>query len=275
MDGFKTMTSCVAAIAGMTLMYKLRLRRSRRPSSARITQADTIIGEDWEEFRSLSALTGNFIADYYRDLKEERFPVRSQVEPGYLQKLLPSSAPEEREMFDAILKDVRDKIMPGITHWEHPSFFSYFPANSSPPGILGDMLSDMFNCIAFSWVASPAATELETIVMDWLAKLLKLPDIFLSSGSGGGVIQGSASESGVVAVLAARQLAVRTLNKHDEDGGILCARLVAYVSDQTHSSAKKAALVAGITADRIVAIETDDKFAMIPAKLEVRRTTLR
>ena len=108
----------------------------------------------------------DYIADYHKRL--ESMPVRSQVTPGYLKPQLDDKAPEEGSTdLTSMLKEVDEKIMPGITHWQHPSFFAYFPANCSVPGILGEMLCSMFNVIAFSWVASPAATEMETVVMDW------------------------------------------------------------------------------------------------------------
>jgi len=132
--------------------------------------------------------------------------------------------------FENVRKDLEDHIMPGVTHWQSPNFFAYFPANSSYPGILGDMVSSMINCIGFNWICSPACTELETIVLDWMARLLELPEKFLSSGVGGGVIQGTASEAIMLCMLSAR---FRTFAKHTGiDQGILNSKLVAYVSTQ-------------------------------------------
>ncbi|KAL6978753.1 Tyrosine decarboxylase 1 [Sarracenia purpurea var. burkii] len=133
--------------------------------------------------------------------------------------------------------DVQSKILPGVTHWQSPDYFAYFPSNSSIAGFLGEMLSAGINMVGFSWITSPAATELEMIVLDWLAKILKLPDDFLSTGQGGGVIQGTASEAVLVVLLAARDKILRRIGK-DAIG-----KLVVYASDQTHSSLQKACQV--------------------------------
>eukprot|EP00744_Colponema_vietnamica_P007353 GILI01010590.1.p1 GENE.GILI01010590.1~~GILI01010590.1.p1 ORF type:complete len:509 (-),score=126.26 GILI01010590.1:127-1551(-) len=217
---------------------------------------------DPEEFRRLGHQMVDFIADYYKGL--EQHPVLSQVEPGYLRKLLPSEAPQEPETFEAVMEDVKSKIMPGITHWQSPNFFAYFPAASSCPGILGEMLSACFNVIGFSWISSPACTELETIVTDWIGRAVGLNEHFLSQGKGGGVIQGSASESTLVALLAARS---RTLAQHKEDPNAML-KLVAYVSTETHSSVQKACMIAGVQHVRIIG--TDDSFAMLPSALETQ-----
>ncbi|KAL0643670.1 hypothetical protein Bca4012_041960 [Brassica carinata] len=133
---------------------------------------------DSEQMREYGHRMVDFIADYYKTI--ETFPVRSQVQPGYLHNLLPDSAPDHPETLEQVLDDVKAKILPGVTHWQSPSFFAYYPSNSSVAGFLGEMLSTGLNVIGFSWVASPAATELEIIVLDWLAKLLNLPEQFLS-----------------------------------------------------------------------------------------------
>ncbi|RZC52121.1 hypothetical protein C5167_020548 [Papaver somniferum] len=151
----------------------------------------------------------DFIADYCKNL--ETFPFLSQVEPGYLGKLLPDSAPNHPESLENVLADVQSKIIPGVTHWQSPGYFAYFPSDSSTAGFLGEMLSAGFNIIGFSWVTSPAATELEVIVLDWLAKMLQLPEHLLSSGKGDGVIQGTASEAILVALLAARDKVLKKI----------------------------------------------------------------
>ncbi|XP_020599476.1 tyrosine decarboxylase 1 isoform X2 [Phalaenopsis equestris] len=135
---------------------------------------------DAEQLRENAHMMVDFIADYYKNL--ESFPVLSQVKPNYLCELLPDSAPQRPESLQDILKDVHEKIIPGVTHWQSPNYFAYYPCNSSIAGFLGEMLSAGFNIVGFSWIASPAATELETIVLDWVAKMLKLPNQFLSSG---------------------------------------------------------------------------------------------
>ncbi|KAF3791940.1 Tyrosine decarboxylase 1 [Nymphaea thermarum] len=203
---------------------------------------------DAEQLREYGHKVVDFVADYYKSI--ESFPVLSQVKPGYLKEILPQSAPSHPEPLEDVLNDLQHKIVPGVTHWQSPNYFAYFPSNSSTAGFLGEMLSAGFNIVGFSWLTSPAATELEVIVMDWLAKMLELPEQFLSSGkslcllmlsmlkllygNGGGVIQGTASEAVLVALLAARD---RTLRR-DESVGI--DRLVVYGSDQTHSALKKA-----------------------------------
>ncbi|CAI5976046.1 unnamed protein product [Closterium sp. NIES-64] len=251
---------------------------------------------DAEEFRAHAHRMVDYIADYYRDI--ESHPVRSTVEPGYLQHHVPESAPEEGEPLDKILADVSGAIMPGITHWQSPSFFAFFPANSSTPALLADMLCSALNVVAFNWLASPAATELETRVLDWFARLLLLPPAFLASdsgGRGGGVIQGTASEAVLVAVLAAREKALRALHaQHQQQqhayshaaagagaggaggeggGGEGAAvgsgggleRLVAYVSDQTHSCVKKACQVRTARPGRGMGMGMGMKIAGIPS----------
>ena len=214
-----------------------------RPELHAAAKLDLDRVQDWESFREHGHKMVDFIADYYKSV--HTLPVKAQVEPGYLQKRLPSAAPDKPESFDAVMQDVTEHIMPGVTHWQHPGFLAYFPANTSVPGLLGDMLSGMFNVIGFSWVASPACTELEGVVMDWLHDLLGLPAQFHSSGAGGGVIQGTASEATAVALLAAlsRAHAHRPPGMSQEQWA---AKFVVYTSNQAHSSVKKAAMVAGV-----------------------------
>ncbi|KAL0654824.1 hypothetical protein Bca4012_075408 [Brassica carinata] len=202
----------------------------------------------------------NFIADYYKTI--ETFPVLSQ--PGYLHNLLPDSAPEQPETLEQVLDDVKEKILPGVTHWQSPSFFAYYPANSSVAGFLGEMLSAALNIVGFSWVSSPAATELEMIVLDWFAKLLNLPEQFLSRGNGGGVIQGTASEAILVVMIAARDKVLRSLGKKALE------KLVVYSSDQTHSSLQKACQLAGIHLENCRVLKTDSStnYALRPESLQ-------
>uniref|UniRef100_A0A224X465 Tryptophan decarboxylase n=1 Tax=Hypericum kalmianum TaxID=473045 RepID=A0A224X465_9ROSI len=204
---------------------------------------------DAEQLREYGHKMVDFIADYYKTIEE--FPVLSQVQPGYLGKLLPDSAPDGPESLQEVLNDVRDKILPGVTHWQSPNYFAYFPSNSSVAGFLGEMLSAGINIVGFSWITSPAATELEMIVLDWLGKILKLPEDFLSTGHGGGVIQGSASEAVLVVLLAARDKVLRRVGKNALD------KLVVYGSDQTHSGLQKACQIAGIHPENCRLLETD------------------
>ncbi|XP_039048243.1 tyrosine decarboxylase 2-like [Hibiscus syriacus] len=162
------------------------------------------------------------------------------MQPGYLRNLLPNSAPNQPDSFQHVLDDIQAKILPGVTHWQSPNYFAYYPSNSSVAGFLGEMLSAGINIVGFSWITSPAATELEMIVLDWLAKMLKLPEDFLSAGQGGGVIQGTASEDVLVVLLAARDNVLRRAGKDALE------KLVVYASDQTHSALQKACQIAGI-----------------------------
>jgi aromatic-L-amino-acid/L-tryptophan decarboxylase len=209
-----------------------------------------------DEFRRHGHAVVDWIADYQANI--ESFPVLSQVKPGEIRLLLPPEPPTRGETFESILRDVNSVILPGVTHWQSPNFFAYFPCNASGPGILGDLLSSGLGVQGMLWSTSPACTELETHVMDWLVSMLGLPEKFRSSSTGGGVIQDTASSAALCAMLAARERATGyTSNKKGCDG-----KLVAYVSTQTHSSLQKAAMISGIGVDNLRAIEVDDKFAM-------------
>jgi aromatic-L-amino-acid decarboxylase len=167
------------------------------------------------------------------------------------------------ESFEAILQDVSRLIMPGITHWQSPTFFAFFPANTSGPSILGELLSAGLGVQGMLWATSPACTELETHVLDWLAEMLGLPDKFKSSGRGGGVIQDTASSASLTALLAARERATGfQTNQWGCDG-----RLTAYTSTQAHSSIEKAVKIAGLGVKNLRPIEVDNRFAMQPEAL--------
>jgi aromatic-L-amino-acid decarboxylase len=214
-----------------------------------------------EEFRRCGYAVIDWIAHYYENL--ESYPVVSQVKPGDIRAGLPIDPPENGETFEAILKDVDRIIMPGITHWQSPNFFAFFPANASGPAILGDLLSSGLGVQGMLWLTSPACTELETHVLDWMADILDLPDKFKSKGKGGGVIQDTASNAALTAILAARERATNyTTNERGCDG-----RLVAYASSQVHSSIEKAVKIAGLGRQNLRVIEVDDKFAMRPDDL--------
>lgn len=209
-----------------------------------------------EEFRVQGKKIIDWIADYYENI--ENYNVLSKAEPGYLSKLLPQNAPDKNESIDEILKDLNTSIMPGITHWQSPNFFAYFPANASGPSILGDLVSSGLGVQGMIWATSPACTELETIVLDWLADMLQLPGKFKSNSQGGAVIQDTASSAALSAVLAARELST---NYSSNDAG--CdGNLVAYVSSQTHSSVEKAVKIAGIGKNNLRLIGVDNKLAM-------------
>jgi aromatic-L-amino-acid decarboxylase len=214
-----------------------------------------------EEFRRYGHSVVDWIADY--QARVESLPVMSWAKPGDIRAMLPENPPAQGESFEALLKDMDRVILPGITHWQSPNWFGYFPCNASGPGILGELLSSGLGVQGMLWSTSPACTELETHVMDWLVGMLGLPGKFRSSSTGGGVIQDTASSAALCALLAGREQATNYLtNKKGCDG-----RLVAYVSTQTHSSLQKAAMIAGIGIDNLRAIEVDVAFAMKPDAL--------
>ncbi|XP_076653481.1 aromatic-L-amino-acid decarboxylase [Halictus rubicundus] len=216
---------------------------------------------DIQEFRVRGKEMVEYICEFMSNIHNRR--VTPDVGPGYLRPLLPIEAPQQPEPWEDIMRDIESKIMPGITHWQHPRFHAYFPAGNSFPSILGDMLSDAIGCIGFSWAASPACTELETIVCDWFGKAIGLPSDFLyfSPGSkGGGVIQGSASECILVCMLAARAQAIARLKEspaHSHlDETALLGKLMAYCSRESHSSVEKDAMICFV---KLRILEPDDK----------------
>ena len=209
-----------------------------------------------EQFRQHGRAVVDWIADYYERI--ETLPVLSQVEPGQIRQALPREAPTSGESFAAMLEDMNKVILRGVTHWQSPNFFAYFPANASGPSILGDLLSSALGVQGMLWATSPACTELETHVLDWLVTMLGLPQKFLSTSQGGGVIQDTASSASLCAMLVARERATNYLsNRRGCDG-----KLVAYTSNQAHSSIEKAAMVAGIGMDNLRLLEVDERFAM-------------
>jgi aromatic-L-amino-acid decarboxylase len=211
-----------------------------------------------DEFRHWGRKAVDWIADYLE--RVEHLPVASPVAPGAIRSRLPAKPPESGEPFEAILRDLDDVILPGITHWQSPNFFAYFPANTSFESILGELFSAGLGVQGMLWTTSPACTELETHVLDWLVEMLGLPDHFRSTALGGGVIQDSASSAAVCALLAARERATG-----GESNRIGCRRpLVAYASTQAHCSIEKAVRIAGIGTDNLRRIDVDGNFAMRP-----------
>jgi len=217
-----------------------------------------------EEFRRHGKAVVDWIADYYGRI--ESFPVASQVRPGQVRASLPADPPAGSEPFEAMMRDMENVILPGITHWQSPNFFGYFPCNNSFPSILGDLLSSGLGVQGMLWATSPACTELETHVLDWLGNMLGLPASFLSSGSGGGVIQDTASSSSLCALLAGRE---RATNYESNTRGCN-GNLVAYTSSQAHSSIEKAVRIAGIGDSNLRLIDVDDNFAMRPEVLATK-----
>jgi len=214
-----------------------------------------------EEFRQHGHAVVDWIADYYGRI--ESYPVLSRAEPGQIRASLPADPPAQGESFPEILADIERLILPGITHWQSPNFYAYFPSNASGPAILGDLLSSGLGVQGMLWATSPACTELETHVLDWLIQMLGLPQKFLSTRSGGGVIQDTASSASLCALLAARERATNfASNQRGCDG-----KLVAYTSSQAHSSLEKGAQIAGIGRNNLRLIEVDENFAMRPESL--------
>jgi aromatic-L-amino-acid decarboxylase len=215
-----------------------------------------------EEFRRSGHELIDWVADYLAEV--ERYPVLSPVAPGWVRDQLPAAAPEEPEPFATVLADVDRVIMPGITHWQSPNFFAYFPANNSGPSILGELASAGLGVQGMLWQTSPACTELESHVLDWMVDLLGLPRQFRSDGPGGGVIQDSASSAVLCALVAARERA--TGGRSNAAGGP--SSLVVYATRQAHSGLEKGVRIAGIGSDNIHWIETRDDLSMSPEALE-------
>ncbi|MFJ2548594.1 DOPA decarboxylase [Pseudomonas sp. NPDC087612] len=211
-----------------------------------------------EEFRKHGHQLIDLIADYRQGVGE--LPVMAQVEPGYLKAALPGSAPVQGEPFENILKDVDQLVMPGLSHWQHPDFFGYFPSNGTLSSVLGDFLSTGLGVLGLSWQSSPALSELEETTVDWLRQMVGL------SAQWSGVIQDTASTSTLVALISARE---RSSDYALAKGGLQGQGkpLMIYTSAQAHSSVDKAALLAGFGKDNIRYIDTDDDFAMRPQAL--------
>jgi aromatic-L-amino-acid decarboxylase len=215
-----------------------------------------------EEFRTEGKKIIDWIADYYSEI--EKYPVLSKIKPGEIKNSLPENPPQKGESMEEIINDLNKKIMPGITHWQSPNFFAYFNANTSFPSILGDLVSSGLGVQGMIWATSPAATELETRVLDWLAGMTGMPEKFKSTSTGGGVIQDTASTAALTALLAARERATKF--QSNENG--ISEKLVAYVSTQTHSSLEKGIKIAGLGRKNLRQIGVDKNFAMRTDLLE-------
>lgn len=212
-----------------------------------------------DEFRSIGHQLIDWIADYREKLAQR--PVMASTEPGQVKNQFPASPPEQPESFAGVFHDLEQIILPGLTHWQHPSFFGYFPANASLASVLGDFLSTGLGVIGLSWQAAPALTELEEVVVDWVRQMVGL------SGAWSGVIQDTASTSTLVALLCARE---RTTDYGLDRGGLQVEDqpLVIYTSNQSHSSVEKAALLAGFGRANVRHIAHNTDFAMSPEALE-------
>jgi aromatic-L-amino-acid decarboxylase len=190
----------------------------------------------------------------------EKYPVKSAVKPGEIFNKIPSSPPEEPEPFENFMCDMDEIIMPGITHWQSPDFFAYFPANSSPPSVLAEMITATIGAQCMNWETSPAAAELEEKMMIWLREMTGLPSTFE------GVIQDSASSATLAAIITAREK-VTSFAVNDEGSGSV-GRLRVYCSIQAHSSVDKAVKICGIGIKNLVKIGVKDDFSMDPALLQ-------
>lgn len=250
-----------------------------------------------DEFRQKGKELIDYIANYMENIKDHR--VTPNVEPGYLKPLLPKDAPQKGEEWDSIFKDFETKILPGVTHWQHPRFHAYFPAGNSYPSILGEVLSAGLGILGLSWASSPSCTELESIVLDWLGRMLNLPKCFLpeevknerdingncplpnfnqstdnqepdeieQKQEGGGVILGSASECVLVSLLSARSSALRKLKAEHPfvEDGVLLSKLVMYTSKLAHSCVEKAGMIAMV---KIRILDPDENFSLRGETLE-------
>jgi aromatic-L-amino-acid decarboxylase len=213
---------------------------------------------DIEEFRKEAHLLVDWIAEYYKNICS--YPVKSTVIPGAIFAKIPDQPPVEAESFNNIFSDFKNIIMPGITHWQSPKFFAYFPANTSFPSLLGEMLTSALGAQCMKWETSPAATELEAKVMNWLRHMTGLP------GSFKGVIQDTASTATLCALLTARERASGyTINQH---GFANSARFRVYCSSEAHSSVDKAVRIAGFGHENLVKIPVDSEFRMNIAELK-------
>jgi aromatic-L-amino-acid decarboxylase len=212
-----------------------------------------------DEFREYGHKLIDWLADYRAGIASR--PVIAQTEPGQVKAALPTEPPAAPEPFDAVIADLDRVVMPGVTHWQHPRFFGYFPSNASLASVLGDLVSTGLGVIGLNWQASPALTELEEVVCDWMRQLTGLTDTWR------GVIQDTASTGSLLALLCARE---RATNFSLARGGLQAEPrpLTVYVSTQSHSSVEKAAVLAGFGRENVRAVPHDDAFAVRPDALD-------
>ena len=208
-----------------------------------------------DEFKKQGYKVIDWLADYYEHVEE--YPVLSQVEPGDIRSKLPEKAPNTGRAHDEILNDM-NILMPGITHWQSPNFHAFFPCATSGPAILGDLISTGLGVNGMSWATSPACTELETHILDWLVDMMDLPVKFKSNSKGGGVIQDTASSASLVALLCSREEASNGRTNENGSNG----EFVAYTSSQAHSSIEKAVKIAGIGKNNMRMVDVDQNFSM-------------
>jgi aromatic-L-amino-acid decarboxylase len=219
---------------------------------------------DSKEFRKWGKEMIDFVADYWENIRDH-LPT-PDVQPGFMRKLVPDEAPEDPEPWENIFGDLDKVVIKGNTHWQHPHFFAYYQAANSYPAVIGEILSAGLATIGFTWNSGPSCTELEMVVLDWLAKMLKLPKEFLNSdpGPGVGMLQCAASDSTVLAMLAARNNVILNESTGEFDGGKM-SKLVAYTSEEAHSSVERAGLLSAV---KVRKITTDNEYAMRGSDLE-------
>jgi len=210
-----------------------------------------------EEFKENAQYIIDWIADYFSNV--ENFPVRSQLGYGEVKKSISEEAPVVAEAFDVILNDFQTKIFPGITHWQSPKYFAYFPANNSIPSVFAEFITAALGIQGMKWITSPAATELEEVVTDWLRRMIGLSDQFK------GVIQDTASVATLCAILAARE---RITDFQSNKKGISGEKIRVYCSGEAHSSIEKAVRIAGIGSENLVKIKVDSECRMLTSELE-------
>lgn len=211
-----------------------------------------------EEFRSASERVLAWIEKYFRTI--ENYPVKSQVSPGDIFKVLPGKAPESAEALDTLLDDLDKVIMPGISHWQHPQFFAYFNANNSFPSILGELITAALGAQCMIWDTSPSGAELEEKMMEWMKSAMRLP------GNWQGVIQDTASTATLCALLTAREK--KSGFRVNDSGFSGLPVMTVYCSSEAHSSIEKAVKIAGIGRSNLRKITVDEAFAMKPDRLE-------
>lgn len=247
----------VAGLAGGAALYaavdKFRHQRALESTAPLDPQDATAI-------RAPAAAIAELVVRYRENLQRHdphrgeagssALPILPSVKPGCLIDKLPKECPEDPESYADIFRDAEQLVLPALSHWSAPNFHAYFKTCGGDPSALADFLCSALNVVGFSWVSAPAATELEIVVCDWLARLMALPDCFMSTSEGGGVIQGSASDSALCALIAARHAALAGLEGHERHERF--GKLVAYVSDQTHAVAQKGCMVLDIPHLRVV-----------------------
>lgn len=269
-------------VASGAALYAAYERKQRR---AALESTKALDARNPREITLPAAGLTDLIVKYHENLKRRdthrgdatrssSYAVRANSKPGAVKNRLPVACPEDPESYAAIFKDCEDIIFPALTHWASPDFYAYFKVYGSDPSVLADYLCSSLNVVGFSWVAAPAATELEQVMCDWLAQLLNLPACFMTTSVGGGVIQGSASESALCAMIAARHAALAGLEGEAREHR--ASKLCVYVSDQTHAIAEKGCMVLDIPHLRVIptkrGVADDDNFGLAPEDVAAAMT---